>query len=520
MDKTILAQMEQMRSFDFVQWEHDVQVGLSWLAQDMLSGMASGPVVAGLVATQSAPTSLSFSLSAGRIYQVAANDAVAVGAIAQDLTQQCQQGLNSGQSITLTAPSAGQSQWNLVQGQFQQLDSVRTGDPNSGTVPFYNSANPTVPIPTSINTVRRGLFVVQVIQGAAATTGSEVPPTPTPGWTPLYMVDLAGGQTSIQTSQILKCAPSAGTGVPANYPVAPFLRGHLLSHHGGVNGQAPKVQLGNETQGVLPYSQMSPVRTLLSANLTLYVNGTTGSDSNTGLTANTAFATLQAAVNSIYHNYDFNGFGVTISVANGTYTTGVTCVGVPPGMTAAIAFVGNHASPGLVTVSTTNANCFSVFSGASISVDGFQLTATGSSSPYNTVGTCLTAGGGSIVFNAIIFGAAGTSHMSTYAGANISSNGNAYTIAGSSPIHMLASGGTINTVLSPITLTGTPNFANSFAYANAIGYIQVYSAVYTGAATGTRYTATMNGVINTNAGGATFLPGSAAGVIAAGGQYV
>jgi len=121
-DKTILASMEQMRSFDFVQWEHDVQVGLSWLAQDVLSGMLQGTAVGGLVATQASPLSLSFTLSPGRIYQISSNDGVAVGAITQDLTQQCQQGLNAGQTITMTPPSSGQSQWNLVQGQFQQLE--------------------------------------------------------------------------------------------------------------------------------------------------------------------------------------------------------------------------------------------------------------------------------------------------------------------------------------------------------------------------------------------------------------
>jgi hypothetical protein len=57
------------------------------------------------------------------------------------------------------------------------------------------------------------------------------------------MVDLAYGQTAVAQSQIKTCGPSVGTGVPTNYPVAPFLAGLLNSHHGGVAGQAPQIKM-------------------------------------------------------------------------------------------------------------------------------------------------------------------------------------------------------------------------------------------------------------------------------------
>jgi hypothetical protein len=42
---------------------------------------------------------------------------------------------------------------------------------------------------------------------------------------------------------------------------------------------------------------------------------------------------------------------------------------------------------------------------------------------------------------------------------------------------------------------------------------------YSGAATGSRYGAALNGVIQTNGGGATYFPGNSAGSTSVGGQY-
>lgn len=95
-----------------------------------------------------------------------------------------------------------------------------------------------------------------MLYGAIATTGSEVPPTPTTGYVPLYLVDLAFGQTTIAQSQILTAGPSVGTGVPSTYPQAPFLTGLLNSHHSGGAGQAPKIKLASETQGILPMANL------------------------------------------------------------------------------------------------------------------------------------------------------------------------------------------------------------------------------------------------------------------------
>ena len=537
MDRSIIAPLEQMRDFDFVQFEHDVLCALGDLAKDALSQLSSTATatttVAGFAAAQTTPAaSLSVVIGTGRVYTLAQADASSDGSIPTDTTIICQQGRNAGQTLTLIPPSSGQSQWNLIQCSFQQQDAVRANDPNGGTVPFFNAANPAQPNNTSVNTVRLGNAVLQVITGSAATTGSEIPPTPTVGWVPLYLIDLAGGQTQISTAQILVAGPSVGTGVPANYPFAPFLAGFQQSHHSGNPGQAPKVNLATEVQGVLPYLNMAPVRQVLNANLTLFVNGTTGNDSNPG-TSGSPFKTIQAAYNAAMRLYDLVGNTITVSVANGTYTAGVVCVGQPPGSFGSIAqvpapiqpppiqFVGNQGSPGSVVVNATNSNGFVATGGACISINGFTITASGTSTNYNVEGVGIYAfNSASIQFQNVVLGACSNGHVLASANSFIETAGQPFTIAGNSPAGLTATfGSTITTVASTVTLTGTPAFSNFFVTAQACGVLQANSMTFVGSATGVRYSAQTNGVILTGGGGATYFPGNSSGTTATGGQY-
>jgi hypothetical protein len=517
--------MEQMRDFDFVMFEHDVLVALGGLSSDVMSGLPT-TVAGGLIATQTSTPSLTINMAAGRIYQFAPSDSTADGSIPQDLNIITQQGYAPAQTITLIAPSAGQSQWNLIQAQFSQVDAVRTNDPNGGNVPFYNVANPTQPTINSVNTVRKAVCVLQVISGSAATTGSEAPPTPTSGWIPLYLIDLAGGQSQITTSQIKVAGPSVGVGVPSTYAYAPFLAGLLASHHGGTPGQAPKIKLGSEVQGVLPYINMSPVRTSLSGNLTLYV-GPTGSDANSGLTPASPFQTIQGAVNAMYHNYDWGGFAGTISVANGSYGSGVLASGLPPGMFTPINIVGNVASPGSVNISV-NGNCFYATQGASLNVSGVQMQASGTIGA--PTGYCLFAwGGGILAFGAVNFGAATNGHIFGQNCGTVAlapALGLNYLIFGGAQTHISSnSGGIAGSTNAVVTVSGAPGFAN-FATAGLNSLTYCVGSTYGGTAssvTGVKYNAVANGVIVTlGTGGApnvNFFPGNAAGVTSTGGLY-
>jgi hypothetical protein len=277
MDRTIFWSQNQSRTFDLVEGDHDALVALGTVVQDVLNSTTT--VLSGFAGSQTTVPSLTINLTAGRIYQQAPADATANGAIPQDTTVITQQGFLAASQVTLSTSglTTGQSRWALIEAQYSQVDSIRTADPNGGLLFFYNSANPNEPFQGPGNdgdttpTVRQGLVVVQVVLGSAATTGSETPPSPTSGWVPMYLVDLSYGQTAITTSEILTAGPSVGTGVPNNYPYAPFLAGLLNSHHSGNAGQAPKINLATETQGTLPASSVASLYAVDSGSVNALV---------------------------------------------------------------------------------------------------------------------------------------------------------------------------------------------------------------------------------------------------------
>lgn len=257
-NRPIIYDEEQGRTFDVLEGWRDFLVALGYFAEDV-NGSTIG-VVSGLVATPTTPASLSINLSAGRVYQQAVVDGSSYGALPADSTIVQQQGYADAQQVLLSTAglSAGQSRWALIEAQFNQADAVAPGDPTGGLLLYYNSSNPSQPFQGPgndgqiQNTTRNGVCAIRVTLGAAATTGSEVPPNPDAGWLPLYLIDLTFGQTQILSNQILVAGPSVGVGVPNNYANAPFLAGLLNAHHGGIAGQAPKINLAAEVQGILP----------------------------------------------------------------------------------------------------------------------------------------------------------------------------------------------------------------------------------------------------------------------------
>lgn len=270
MKRPIIYSEEQGRTFDILSAFRDYMESDARILEDVLNSKIT--LVHGFGATPTSTASLTVNLAEGSVYMQAPVDANAYGALAADSRTIEQMGRAAAQSVTLStsAITSGQSQWALVQTTFSQVDSVAPNDPNSGVLPFYNSGNPSSPFqgPNNsggvLNTLRSGVADVSVIYGAAATTGSEVPPQPTTGYVPLYLIDLTYGQTAITSSDILVAGPSVGTNVPSTYPYAPFLAGLLQSHHNGNPGQAPKVQLGNalEVQGILPLANLPASNTV------------------------------------------------------------------------------------------------------------------------------------------------------------------------------------------------------------------------------------------------------------------
>lgn len=246
-------------------------------------------------------------------------------------------------------------------------------------------------------------------------------------------------------------------------------------------------------------------REVLTANRTYYVR-TDGSDANNGL-ANTiggAFLTIQKAID-VATTIDFNGFVVTVQIADGTYAAGATIRSfVGQASYASFVIKGNSATPSNVTVQSS----ISASSGVFATVQDFKLAG----------GSLLANLGGVLAYGNIEFGAGASYHVQAADGGSIICIGN-YAISGGATRHLYCQNGGLITVSGrTIEITGTPAFSTAFAIA-ATASMVVNGITFVGSATGARYSVSLNGAINTGGGGASYLPGSVAGTTATGGQY-
>jgi hypothetical protein len=125
--------------------------------------------------------------------------------------------------------------------------------------------------------------------------------------------------------------------------------------------------------------------------------------------------------------------------------------------------------------------------------------------------------------NGVNFQACSDGHIGAQDAGTIVQLSGDYIISGNAPTHYnAANGGQIiqgNGI--KVTLTGTPAFSIAFAlaFANGTYYAASRFVSFSGAATGSRYNAQLNGVIYTGGAGADYFPGDAAGATATGGQY-
>jgi hypothetical protein len=254
-------------------------------------------------------------------------------------------------------------------------------------------------------------------------------------------------------------------------------------------------------------------REVLSANRTYYVR-TTGSDGNDGLSAGTAFLTIQAAVNTALA-LDMSIHSVTIDVGAGTFAEG-----------------------NLLTVNG-NGNARITIKGAGY--DQTTLTAVnyGVQTAYGVVLTLkdidIAAGIiGLTAINASIVNLAGTVQFS---------GGGSYLMSAGSGGSIVAVGGTLRINSDTVYIVNVGAFgyvqlavatvviakditAGATINASELGVVRCTASSVTwdvsaGTVTGQRYRASLNAVIDTvTGGGADYFPGTAAGSTSTGGYYV
>lgn len=279
------------------------------------------------------------------------------------------------------------------------------------------------------------------------------------------------------------------------------------------SGQATSIPFGQLSSGLVPFLQSNGgIRVRLNAPLTLYANFASGSDANNCTLQSAPCKTVQQAYNQLVSNYDTAGFPVTISFANNDST----CVSIGTSWTGggAVTIQGPGGSPPAVGITCTSGPAVSVTAPlpAPLNLVGFKMSG-------GTYGVYLFAPG-LININNLNFGAVSLSQIATLStGGKINCAGD-YTISGGALFHFQSiTGGEIACNVIKITLAGTPGFSQYFAAADTFALLYVPYLQFSGSATGKRYLANLNGVVNTGTGNPTFFPGNAAGDTFSGGKY-
>lgn len=229
---------------DVLNGQKNTMISIGHVLQDMLG---TSTLFSGLGCVPTGPAGMTVNVNPGRAYSLQATDTGAYSSLAADARSLVKQGiLLDLVNFACPAPTtAGFSINYLIQGAFQEIDA------GSVVLPYYNAANPAVAFSgpngtgTSNTTFRDNTVQLQLKPGAAATTGSQVTPTPDAGFNGLWVVTVAFGQVTITSTSITQ------------YTGAPFLSAPLLQQI----QQAPSV-VGQARNVAMPVAAASATATL------------------------------------------------------------------------------------------------------------------------------------------------------------------------------------------------------------------------------------------------------------------
>jgi hypothetical protein len=250
---------------------------------------------------------------------------------------------------------------------------------------------------------------------------------------------------------------------------------------------------------------------------TIYVR-TDGNDTNTGSanTSSSAMQTIQGAVNRGTQTYSLAG--TTLNVVMGT--AGTYAPFVINGNFGNISVQGLTASPSSYIIGTVATNTNGLINVAGQTTVTLQNLTASSVSNVNTVVATL---GGAIILNNVVVKQTTTSFgaVAVEQGGLVIIEGNTtITTTSSAGEALIATGGGAMDVGAGLTINITGTYSAAVAVASSGSVIVFNSGVtMTGSPTGTRYSVSLNGVLDTNTGSSTFIPGSVAGTTSTGGQY-
>ncbi|QCL81197.1 hypothetical protein CFBP5877_18825 [Agrobacterium tumefaciens] len=321
-----------------------------------------------------------------------------------------------------------------------------------------------------------------------------------------------------------------GTGVGDVVGPENAIAGDFVQFSGNTGKEIGTAQMGSPalvgrvSAGVGPVERLTVaqvraaigIRDILTENRNYYVRAG-GNNANAG-TENTdagAWATLQYAYDFIANKLDLNGFDVTINMADGYHAAPLTVAKRLLGNNR-VFIRGNVANPANCFLEVTNNNCIvNSCPGFTVNVGGVRFSAL-------NVGSCLFANGGDIQLgaNCLFAGALGGDHFIAINGGTISITAN-YTVAGGCVNHWHAYGfGQI--ICQNVTITISAPIGVTRWCGVATGLLTSTGCTFTNKANvaGATYLVHRNGCVIVEGAGATYFPGTAAGTVATGGQYV
>jgi hypothetical protein len=220
MDKRVVYPAAIPQSLDILYSNLYAEIAVTKLAQALLGG---GPAIRGLACGANTPAALTVVVGPGEVYTMASLLPAAYSSIALDTAHQVLKQGVSLDNVVLSCPApgtAGQSINYLVQVAMSESDA------DLAVLQYYNAANPTQPYSgaggngVSQAQTRKCGVAVQVKAGTAATTGSQVTPTPDAGYIGLWVVTVANGQTTITSGNI------------SLYPGAPLVTSSMAARPG------------------------------------------------------------------------------------------------------------------------------------------------------------------------------------------------------------------------------------------------------------------------------------------------
>jgi hypothetical protein len=244
----------------------------------------------------------------------------------------------------------------------------------------------------------------------------------------------------------------------------------------------------------------------LSANRTVYV-ATTGNDTTGDGTVGTPWLTIQYALNKL-SKIHLNGYTYTVSIANGTYTTQaitlVDPVGYGAGGRTVIKGGSGTASDVILTGDNVSTAIYSYFVN-NYTIQDVTIRQTG------TTADCIQiVSSFGIWYSNIRFGQ-GNVQLRVTQNSVAQQTGNCESYENAQRWVYVDARSYL--VLAYLTAFGTRTYSSPVVGANDGSRIWAGSMTKSGTVTGARYIATGLAMIDTNGGGASFLPGGSAGSV-------